>query len=228
MRQTLLAVLLLTLAVPSFAATYYCATTGNDAAAGTEGAPWRSIKVSVAKLADGDTLMVQPGTYTDYNVSPGIRAVPVTVQSVVPRAAIIDGAGSNNAAFGSVSGIPLQKGLRVIGMKLQNFWACGVQTEQSEDWYLENCEITTCQTAAVKVAGPGSNWTLKNCYIHDNSHGLSFGWGAVNGILIEDCVLENNVTLANPNSDGMSIEVACSNVVVRRTTSSGHGDAGLM
>lgn len=42
---------------------YYVATNGKDGAKGTAKDPWKSIETSIGKLAAGDTLLVQPGTY---------------------------------------------------------------------------------------------------------------------------------------------------------------------
>ena len=43
--------------------TFYVAPNGNDANAGTAGAPWRSLSGSMARLNAGDTLLVRGGTY---------------------------------------------------------------------------------------------------------------------------------------------------------------------
>src|SRR5205085_12016371 len=46
------------------AATYYVATTGNDANPGSLSAPWRTISVAVSRLTAGDTLYIRGGVYT--------------------------------------------------------------------------------------------------------------------------------------------------------------------
>ena len=48
---------------PATGPTYYVATTGNDANAGTAAAPWRSLSGAIGRLAAGDTLFVRGGTY---------------------------------------------------------------------------------------------------------------------------------------------------------------------
>jgi Right handed beta helix region len=50
----------------SNAATYYVATTGNDANPGTEAQPFRNINRGVQGLQPGDTLVVHSGTYAEY------------------------------------------------------------------------------------------------------------------------------------------------------------------
>jgi len=48
-------------------ATYYMDPAGNDGAAGSEGAPWKTFKESLPKLIAGDTLNVGTGTYLGSN-----------------------------------------------------------------------------------------------------------------------------------------------------------------
>jgi parallel beta-helix repeat protein len=45
--------------------TYVVDPSGNDSAAGTDAAPWRTIQASVGKLKPGDTLLVRNGTYSE-------------------------------------------------------------------------------------------------------------------------------------------------------------------
>jgi hypothetical protein len=67
----------------SNAATYYVATTGNDADPGTEAQPFRNITRGVQGLKPGDTLYVKSGTYAEslYNKIPAGTSwsAPVTV-----------------------------------------------------------------------------------------------------------------------------------------------------
>ena len=59
------ALLILLAAGPVHAATYYVATTGNDANAGTLAAPFRTIAKGSQRLAAGDTLYIRRGTYAE-------------------------------------------------------------------------------------------------------------------------------------------------------------------
>jgi parallel beta-helix repeat protein len=85
------------------AATYYVATTGNDANPGTAAAPLRSVNKGVTKLHPGDTLYVKSGTYAEalLNTIPGgtswsnpvtVAAYPghtVTLRSPVGSSAVL-------------------------------------------------------------------------------------------------------------------------------------------
>ena len=48
---------------PTGGRTYHVAPTGNDGAAGSVDAPWRSLSGSILRLEAGDTLLVRGGTY---------------------------------------------------------------------------------------------------------------------------------------------------------------------
>jgi len=71
--------LLLLLTLPAEAATYYVATTGDDANSGTLAQPFRTLGQGVSVLRPGDTLYVRAGTYngvinnTNHHVFPLIR-----------------------------------------------------------------------------------------------------------------------------------------------------------
>ena len=45
------------------AATYYVATNGNDASAGTSISPWATLQHAVETIAVGDVIIVKAGTY---------------------------------------------------------------------------------------------------------------------------------------------------------------------
>lgn len=76
----------LLLAGTSTAATLHVATTGSDAppANGTESAPWATITHALDNASDGDTILVEPGTYTGQIRLRGRFDTPVTVRSRIP------------------------------------------------------------------------------------------------------------------------------------------------
>ena len=124
MRRVLLVGVLMAMCGSAGAATYYVATTGSDAAAGSEAAPWKTINTSVGKMADGDTLMVQAGTYTEtlglYKI--GVHAVPITIQAVTRRTVILEGTGAQRDCFWTNLGADvLNKGCNVVGLVIQNW-----------------------------------------------------------------------------------------------------------
>ncbi len=81
------ALMVAALAIPdSVPATYYVSPTGNDAAAGTAAAPWKTIaKANTITLAPGDSLLFQGGATFAGTLRPrgtgGTAAAPITIGS---------------------------------------------------------------------------------------------------------------------------------------------------
>lgn len=69
------------------------ARAGHDDAAGTEAAPWRTLRHALGQLAPGDTLYLRGGVYYEnvYLALTGTAERPITLQSFPGEAAVIDG-----------------------------------------------------------------------------------------------------------------------------------------
>ena len=56
------------------ATTYYVSTTGNDTNPGTQTQPWKTIQKAADTMVAGDTVKIQPGTYTmEVDFAPELR-----------------------------------------------------------------------------------------------------------------------------------------------------------
>src|SRR3989344_214299 len=80
------------------AATYYVATTGNDANPGTLSQPFKTIAKAYSQTLPGDTIIVKPGVYTEYQPGYGINlnksgtaSAPIMLKSETKWGAILDG-----------------------------------------------------------------------------------------------------------------------------------------
>lgn len=93
MRTLTLVLLGLLWASTGWAATYYVATTGNDGAAGTIGAPWLTIQKAANTVVAGDTVNIRGGVYSGYwsSSANGTAANRIAFQSYPGETAIIDG-----------------------------------------------------------------------------------------------------------------------------------------
>ena len=60
--------LILLPSIPCISSNRYVSTTGCDIAAGSFGAPWRTITHGCATIVAGDTLFIRGGTYHEYNI----------------------------------------------------------------------------------------------------------------------------------------------------------------
>lgn len=97
--------LIVLLSTPAWSATYYVATTGTDGAAGTIGAPWRTIQYGVNQLVAGDTLIIRDGTYVEdttgivINTADGTVGSRITIQAENQHQAILS---STSSCFPSI------------------------------------------------------------------------------------------------------------------------------
>jgi len=113
------------------AATYYVATTGNNASAGSSGAPWRTLQYAADHVAAGDTVIVQPGNYVGFNLeTSGTPSARITFKA--QKGAVInavngvtkDGINLENASYVTIDGFTLsgtndpatsRAGIRAVG-----------------------------------------------------------------------------------------------------------------
>jgi hypothetical protein len=81
---------------------FHVATSGNDGAAGTSGAPWRTIQRAADAAAAGDTITVHAGTYAGFGVDArGTEAAPIVFSgdgAVTTRSTSTAGRGSGSRA----------------------------------------------------------------------------------------------------------------------------------
>jgi hypothetical protein len=153
------------------ATTYYVATTGNDADAGTLAAPWKTINHAAQVAAAGDTVDVRAGTYPEYVTvahSGSAGAGYITFQNYPGEAPIVDG--TNVACCGgSIRGlfnILSQSYVKVSGFEIRNF----------------KSTANTDEPAGIYVTGSGSYIQILNNKVHDivttaegnngNAHGI--------------------------------------------------------
>ncbi|HXA44025.1 MAG TPA: right-handed parallel beta-helix repeat-containing protein [Candidatus Angelobacter sp.] len=92
------ALVLIGAGAPAGANTLYVSTQGNDSNPGTAARPFRTITEAYSQAGPGTTILVEPGTYTDYQSRWGLHlgksgtaANPIVLKSRVRGGAIIDG-----------------------------------------------------------------------------------------------------------------------------------------
>jgi hypothetical protein len=88
------------------------AVRGNDGAAGTEEAPWKSLRHALRQLKPGDTLYLRGGTYYEksFLTQSGSEAAPITIGSYPGELAVIDGSLREFAEDPAGSWQPLENG----------------------------------------------------------------------------------------------------------------------
>ena len=79
---------------PPSGATYWVATTGSDAADGSDAAPWATIEHAIATVPDGALVLVKPGTYTGRVRLDRAFAQGITIRSEQPYRALLRNVGA--------------------------------------------------------------------------------------------------------------------------------------
>ncbi|MDB5823503.1 MAG: uncharacterized protein JWR21_2207, partial [Herminiimonas sp.] len=82
--------------------TYYISTSGNDANAGSQSAPWRTIQQAANTLVAGDTAVLLDGTYEEGSVNfthSGTAAKPITIRAQNKWQAILGSTSGCNPGF---------------------------------------------------------------------------------------------------------------------------------
>jgi nitrous oxidase accessory protein NosD len=172
------------------AATYYVATTGNDANPGTDAAPFRTLAKGVKGLKPGDTLYIKSGTYAEalINNIPGgtswsspvtVAAAPGQTVTLRPPAGSVNVLRFAHAArkYIVVDGLILDGinvGYDVVKITFSSSGGAShhIRIKNSE---LKNAQITKPNADQSKPHGqgilitPGSDYNeLINLKVHDN------------------------------------------------------------
>ncbi|MFP3904826.1 MAG: nitrous oxide reductase family maturation protein NosD, partial [Armatimonadota bacterium] len=124
--------------LPVVAATHYLAPDGNDADAGTQDRPWKTLERASRGLQPGDTLVIKPGTYTGtLTISARSPAdEPLTVRCEPRRSAVL-AAGEEGHAIEVTNAA----GVRIEGLVLRphEYQGGWVRIHQSSDVTIDDC-----------------------------------------------------------------------------------------
>lgn len=200
LRRALALFLCLTAAGPARAATYYVAPTGNDANAGTQAAPWRTLQKAGNAAVAGDTVTVLPGTYSGFRpLHSGTAAAPI--RFVAQAGVVVNAPGSGNSNG-------------------DNIWVRDV-----DHVVIDGFESTAAPRAGIAVQGePDANATgvvIRNCHCHHNGR-----WGIFTGFA-RDLVLEDNQTSYAAIEHGIYVSNSGDRPIVRRNHAHHNNASGI-
>jgi len=200
--------------------TWYVATTGSDANAGTLSAPVKTIQYALGLTAPGDTVMVRGGTYSEkVKISrPGISGKYITLKAFAGETPVIDGTGLIvNGTEGLIT-VNAVKFIIVQGLTTCNFKAVsqsgdpkGILVEGGSDYiqirnntvYNINYEHTPldggCNAILIKgnTSDPVTNITVDGNTIHDCKTGYGENL-TVNGY-VDGFTISNNTVYNGQN-----------------------------
>jgi Ca2+-binding RTX toxin-like protein len=199
---------------------FFVATTGDDSAAGSTGAPWRTLQHAADSVAPGDSVVVRPGNYTGFHMeTDGTAANPITFQAEpgavinVRNAVTADGINLEGADWIVIDGFEVRgmprAGIRSVinhHVTIRNNvtdsngrW--GIFTGFSDDLLIEN-NITSRSGLehGIYVSNSGDRPIIRGnvsfgnraCGLHMNGDLSQGGDGIISGALVENNVIYNN------------------------------------
>jgi len=209
------------------AADYYVSPAGADTNAGTVAAPLRTITKAYSRVVAGDRILVQPGTYTDYQPGKallldknGSAGAPITLKSVQPRLAIIDGSGQTDRWYGvTFSGNHnVLDGFTVTGSRFTAVFVSSANNQIINNEITNNGKVlgvgTESHTGNAGIyegssSGETGNYFGQN-YIHDNG-GAYYGYDHGLYLCGDNGTVVNNIVVRHTH--GMGLQIAGYNTV---------------
>jgi parallel beta-helix repeat protein len=222
---------------------FHVAMTGDDAAAGTSEAPWRTIQRAVRAVAPGDTVIVHAGSYVGFVVDVrGSEAAPIAF--VADGAVAIDGAATTDrdaihvedASWVRIEGFTVTRAARagisaidcdhiaLRGNRVDQNGKWGIFSAFCDDLVVENNEasrsaeqhgIYASNSADRPVIRHNRIWGNAMCGIHMNGDISQGGDGVISNAVVEDNVIFDNGRAGGSaiNGDGVTRAVIRNNVL---------------
>jgi len=206
------------------------ALTGDDAAAGTPAAPWRTLGHALHALQPGETLLVGDGTFVEdlstIVVTPASASAPVLVTAAPGAHPVLQGLlWLHSPSWWTFSG------LGVTWDPVNNAEQHMVKVTGGDHWRITGAEVWGARSyAAILVAGTPADWSLDHLYVHDTIASHAAGSNQDHLIYVNansggnGGVIEHNVLARSTN--GRAIKVgpssstgaAVANVTIRSNT----------
>jgi len=212
--------------------TYYVATDGIDAPGrGTAALPWRTIQYAAGQVQAGDTVLINPGTYTGGVTveTSGTASEPITFRAN-GAGVVINGSGGERDAFFItwadyivVDGLTIQNATRaavridnsqhvtVRNCTFANNTTWGLFTDFSDYTTVENCEsYGAAEEHGIYISNSSDYPTIRGNRLHNNNGcGLHMNGDASMGGdgIISHALVENNTIYENGTGGGSGINM---------------------
>jgi parallel beta-helix repeat protein len=198
---------------PAWAAPYFVAPTGNDAAAGTQEAPWRTLQKAADSAKEGDVVTVEDGDYRGFRVS-GKRFGPGRVVFVARNR------WKARITMAAPGGGP----------------ADGIAIASSSYVTVDGFEVASAPRAGISVVSQGPDVTgadtrdniVRNCWTHDSGGGNA-GAGAHDGIFTGyalNVLIQGNLVERNAEH-GIYVSNSADNPIIRNNVIRGNHGQGI-
>jgi parallel beta-helix repeat protein len=193
---------------PARAADYFVAPSGNDKAAGSSAAPWKTIQRAASKVAAGDTVTVLDGTYAGFACSDkrGTAGARIVFKSQTKGGAKINAPG--------------------MGADAQDF----IQLSSSSYVTVDGFEVSGAPRSGIAILGnvdDGSDArdvVIQNNHCHHNGGHVAHGRhdGIFSGFALNLTIQDNDVH--NNSEHGIYVSNAADNPIIRRNHAHDVGD----
>lgn len=194
-----IAALLISLAVPVQATTYYVSLSGNDGWSGTSpDSAWRHVTHAAFVIAAGDSVLIDSGTYSGENIvfaNTGTPGNPITMTAYSSDRPIIHS--NSEITIGTWTGSEARDYIDISELRITGK---GIFARGGEHLNITDCEIYLTEGSGIHFIDV-KNSTIDACDIHD------IGWNCVmlqscwrtdcGNISVTNCLLHDN-----PGSSG--------------------------
>ncbi|MDB5039194.1 MAG: hypothetical protein JWQ35_2722, partial [Bacteriovoracaceae bacterium] len=229
------------------AQTYYVSTSGSDLNTGTSSSPFRTITKAYNLATPGTTILVAPGTYTDYQSAgwglhlnrSGTASAPIVLKSQIRGKAIIDGemrfdrirAIYLDGSYNIIDGFQITRGAR-SGIDVVDA-ASNNQIIRNEIHHNGNYDwiSTNGQDGIYSSESTSNNIYLQN-YIHDNGRpSTNSNYPLDHGLYLcgDNELVANNIVVKNAGN-GLQIAgyTTVSNMRVYNNVFASNGTNGII
>lgn len=190
--RVLAAVVFWAIGESALATPYFVSMNGNDAAAGTSNAPWRTLQHAANVVSAGDLVTVRPGNYTGFQLeTSGTVAAPIE--------------------FFAEPGVLINAANPVRGQH-------GINLENASHVIVDGFAVTGMPQAGVRSVGVDGNElasfvTIRNVNSYNNGK-----WGILTGF-VNDLVIENNFTSGSAIEHGIYVSNSGDRPTIRNNMS---------
>lgn len=174
------------------AAQFYVSPTGNDSAAGTSAAPWKTLQHAADVVGPGDRVTARAGNYAGFYLdTSGTSVAPIE--------------------FFAEPGVLVNQPNPVRTDQ-------GINLENASWITIDGFEVSGMNRAGVRTVGVdgsgfATNVTIRNVKSHDNGY-----WGIFTGF-VNNLLIENNVTYGSVNEHGIYVSNSGDNPTIRNNES---------
>src|SRR5579862_3144282 len=210
------------LAAPcAHAATYYVATTGNDANPGTQAQPFRTIQQGINTAVSGDSILIADGTYNEHGLDFGAKNLALQSRSGNPAGCVLDCQKLGNGIFirrgqtsaTTVSGLTIQNAI-AFGTAFSGSFGSSSMYLSNSSATITNCIFTNNNSVGANglLLASGSSATLTNCRFITSIAQASSGTVLAsrgNGVTLTNCTFSGSVCGSLELSNGNSTVTGC-------------------